>query len=213
MTINVVCVFDPSPVYNVDYVHKLHAGIKRHLAMPHQFYCLTRIMGSMFEGDIHLLWPQSDWHGWWLKMELFRPGLLKGPILYFDLDTYITGRIDWLAKAETETILAVEDFYAPGRMASGVMRWDPSSITEDLFCHYRPHMNTRHGDQKYIGDRLTETGVVWESIQARYPNQIISYKKDFMRKRELDGVSIVCCHGSPKPHAINDQRLNRHWRL
>lgn len=75
--------------YTAEWVHKLRRSVAQHLSIPHRFVCL-----SDCEVDCERIELQYADSGFWAKLELFRPGLFDGPVLYIDLDTVICGNID-----------------------------------------------------------------------------------------------------------------------
>lgn len=89
--------------YGADYVNKLHAGVKRHLSIDHQFACFTEDTDGLHE-DIKVIPLHSknqDWSGWWSKVNIFDGSsytkfMSKERLLvfYIDLDMIITGSID-----------------------------------------------------------------------------------------------------------------------
>lgn len=89
--LNVVCLLRQGGKvgYDATWVAKLQRAVERNLTIPHQFVCFSdcdvpceRI--ELLPGD----------HGFWSKMQLFRPGLLSGPTLFLDLDTVICSNLD-----------------------------------------------------------------------------------------------------------------------
>lgn len=89
--INIVCVlrYGGKVGYNELWVEKLHNSIKRNISVPFKFICLSdcNVPCDRIELDM-------DDNGFWSKMQLFRPGLFTGPVLYIDLDTVICNNID-----------------------------------------------------------------------------------------------------------------------
>jgi hypothetical protein len=89
--INVVCLLRQGGKvgYDATWVEKLQRGVQRNLLLPHRFICFSdcdvpceRI--ELLPGD----------HGFWSKLQLFRPGILSGPTLFLDLDTVVCGNLD-----------------------------------------------------------------------------------------------------------------------
>lgn len=68
--------------------------------------------------------------GWYAKLELFH---MTGPVLYFDLDTVITGDLSEIASYPHQFTM-LRDFTHPEYPASGVMAW--------------------HGDYGFLFDKL-----------------------------------------------------------
>lgn len=187
----------------------------------HRFICLTDAKHIPGVETAPLLY---DWPGWWAKIELFNPNhpiIGKEDILYFDIDTVITGDISELAKVKNFTML--NDFLevnsehpAP---ASGVMfipadkkhlAWEKFNSDPDAIINSNcppPY----HGDQGFIGS-VYKNADRWQNI---LPRKIISYKVDIATKDmigfnpslslgsstgkvPLDAV-VVCFHGNPRP--------------
>lgn len=107
--------------FGPDYVNRLYSGVRRNLARPVRFLCMTEDARGLHPGIEVLDLPQepfraemdaalakADRKGAMRKVSLFRPGLiagLAGPVLGFDLDVVITGGLD-----------EILDF-APGKVA------------------------------------------------------------------------------------------------
>lgn len=89
--INVACVLRQGGKvgYSTEWVYKLQRAVAQHLSIPHRFVCL-----SDCELDCERIELQHSDSGFWAKLELFRPGLFDGPVLYIDLDTVICNNID-----------------------------------------------------------------------------------------------------------------------
>lgn len=137
--------------------------------------------------------------GWWAKLEVFR---FKGPILYMDLDTSITGPLDdLLAAAEQHDFIALRDFYRPTQMGSGLMAWsgDISYVYHEFLLNPEGHMKRCRtpkcwGDQGFI-DGVVRRKTYWQDI---LPGQVVSYKKHGI----TNDANVVCFHGKPRPWDI-----------
>jgi len=147
------------------------------------------------------------WPGWWSKIELFRPGLFEGPILYADLDTVILGALDDMVLGHRFTVL--RNFWADrqgaDRVGSGLMAWDADlSVIYREFCEssqlvMRDYTTTeRWGDQTFIKDH---TPIEPERWQDKHPGRIFSYKRHVVPAggRVPEGASVICYHGKPRP--------------
>lgn len=187
--VTVACVLRSGGDYTVEYVERLKAGVDAHLS-GHEFVCLTDV--KKVPGKRIPL--RHDWAGWWSKCELFR---LPGPVLYFDLDTVITGDLTEIAEyPHTFTMLSC--FYVQRRACSGVMAW--SGDWSRLYERYEPTKRyPGHGDQGYIATALH---VEPERFQALFPGQIVSRKVTATRNPD---ERVVCFHGQPRPHQVDWQ--------
>lgn len=199
--LTVACVLRSGGEYTPEYVRVLHEGVATHLPEPFRFVCLT---------DIHEGWDYAgpllfdtepllhDWPGWWAKLELFRPGLFSGPVLFADLDTVVVGDLSGLASYRG-TFAILTDFYRPERGQSAVMMWTPGPHTEAIYRRFLEDpadpMYRLHSDQSFIDLCLPNA----DRIQDRYPGQCVSYKVHCRGRGVPDGARLVCAHGRPKP--------------
>lgn len=163
-----------------EYVHRLQSALRRHLTVRHEFVCLT-------DADVPAEAP-----GWWAKLYLFER--FRQHTLYVDLDTMITGNIDVLAKVPGKFTM-LEDFYHPGRLASGLMAWrgDHSYIWRNWLAADRP--KPMNGDQAWIA-ACVKGARTWQSM---VPGMICSYK---VAEGNYGDARVVCFHGRPRPHQI-----------
>lgn len=87
--------------FGPEYVHHLHAGVKKHLSHPFRFVCFTDAPGEVPAGVEAYPLPKFDLPAGeqdlvWRKLALFKSPLfdLKGPALFLDLDVVIVGNLD-----------------------------------------------------------------------------------------------------------------------
>jgi hypothetical protein len=107
------------------YVNILFDSVRRNLAdgFAGEFVCFTDNADGLDIGIVARELPEGV-RGWWGKLYLFKDGLFpKGDkILYFDLDTVITGRLDEIA-AYDGNLAILRDWYEPQIVNSSVMAW------------------------------------------------------------------------------------------
>lgn len=183
--LSVVCVLKKSREYDDDYVEHLRAGIEKYSELP--FKCLE---------------PKYDWPGWWCKMALFAPDEVTGDLLYFDLDTIITGDLSDIASVGCFTMLS--DFYHPERLASGMMFlperdrsavWDEWIKSPDkIMANYRGW-----GDGGFLND-VCPNAARWQDL---LPGQVVSYKAHVKKGLATKDARVVCFHGQPRPRALD----------
>lgn len=141
----------------------------------------------------------EEWPGWWAKIELFRPELFDGPVIYIDLDSTVLRDVSPL-KRDKFTMLT--DFYYQKVAASGVMAWTerPDGIWETFQENPSAHMNDNRrvgfGDQRFIRRQVRpdrfEDGL------------IVSYKCHCADGNIPDGAIILAYHGRPKPWDVKE---------
>lgn len=183
--LNVVCVSTGDYLgRGEDYVAHLLSGVAKHYTGEARFHVLR-------DG------PAS----WWAKLQLFQPGRFpKGErVVYFDLDTVITGDLSDLFDYDGP-FAALDDVWQPGQMGSGVMTWTAGEcdhIWTEWVKAGCPSDDPR-GDQAWITRMMP--GAV--GLQQILPGQLGSWKANFGGDAANIGpdVRVVYFHGAPRPH-------------
>ena len=161
-----------------------------------------------------------DFPGWWSKLELFNPEhpiLGKQDLLYFDIDTVITGNLQELMDTATDFTMLSGLSYT-NQCNSSIM-YIPYHIKQQVWDTFmqnpQHHMDTCNtpecwGDQGFLS-RHTQP-LQWQQL---LPNRIYSYKVDIATPQMLgyeakrsngrhlqtpptDAI-VVCFHGYPSP--------------
>ena len=220
--VKVVCVNAGNYLeHGAEYVNKLYAMVKKNTTIPHEFVCLTDDVEGLNEDIKTILLP--EWiKGWYAKLYLFKHGLfteeklaffdmdsLAGKvneadrIVFFDLDTLIIDNIDELLEYKGE-FAALDDFYVPGRFATGVMLFEAGKHSE-IWDEWYSTKKTDYalGDMEFINNlnqgRYTNR---LPRLQKLFKGKFCSYK-EHCRPYPPDGTSVVCFHGLPRPHEVN----------
>ncbi len=181
--------------YDISYVYALKEMVKKNLTIPHTFKCITT---EKLEG-IQTVLPFVPYNGWWQKIGLFAPRIAIGPTIYFDLDVVITGNLDYLVNF-TNTFSAPANWAESGHggIQSSVMCW-PGNWSKP-YDHF-DYVNDRErlwGDQEYLTELLKDN---WVKIPG-----IGSYKYHCKNNLPKD-LKVICFHGKPDPHEVNDNWL------
>ena len=76
-------------LYSSEYVNQLYKQV------GDPFYCMTEDREGI-DSNIQILEANDELpeRKWWNKTKLFKPGLMEGPFVYFDLDCYWEGSSD-----------------------------------------------------------------------------------------------------------------------
>lgn len=197
----VVCVWWGDK-FSVDYVYNLKAMVERNTTVPFRFVCYSdkNIPGI----ETKRLKPGVE--GWWNKLQMFDPAMKVGDyVLYFDLDTIITGNIDWLMNYDT-WFMGIEDVGAVNAhqphlknvLQTGVMTWDHdanSHIYIDFLMNYDRIKNQFRGDGEYLNTKINPYHR--KLLQHEFPGKLKSYKYDIYPGPPDKDVSIICFHGRP----------------
>lgn len=204
------CVLKSGGDFSPQYVSRLKSMIDRNTTMPHRFVCLTDM--NVPCDSIRLT---EGFPGWWSKLELFKPGQFNNgdTVVYFDLDTIIMGNLDLLGRLP-------DGFHAlrpwnrqnmqRGYCGSGFMVW--KGDFSFIFSNFRRAILPRYsgGDQQYISETLSKMGVGFRPLQDGVSG-IHSYKRQ-CRNGPPPGTRVVCFHGRPRVHEVQDRWVREVWK-
>lgn len=162
IVINVVCVLRSGGKvgYDAGWVKKLQRGVERHLSLPHRFVCL-----SDCDVDCQRIPLERSGKGFWSKVQLFKPGLFDGPVLYLDLDTVICGSLDpVLERVQNQEF--VMWYEADKRIHSSAFMWWKTEQSH-LWRLYQQHppeywaakyaSPPLYGDQAFVSEHVEHT--------------------------------------------------------
>lgn len=181
--ITYACVLRSGGIYTAEWVRKLSRAVGFYASRPHRFVCLSDV-----DVPCERIELSSDLPGWYAKLELFRPGLFDGPVVYLDLDTLVIGDLTPLEAIADGPLAMLSDFYQPRMAASGVMAWshDPD------FWDKRPKVTNA---RKRLDHWLDKQGTV-RRIQDLAAG-VYSFKAHCKAGPPSDAM-LVCGHGRPR---------------
>lgn len=201
--VNVYTVFVKSDVYTQEWVYRIKRAIEKNSTIPLNFICLT---GEDLPG-INTI-PLEHKNGWWSKMELCRPDI-KGRVHYLDLDTIITGNIDFFLN-ETESLL-YRDWLWPDQKESNVFilnEKERARVWDFWIKDSRSHMFNFFGDGRVYNYCI---GKEIRGIQDKHPGKIFSWKKTDMKSLP-NGCKILSFSGKPKPSDFDENHwVKKYW--
>lgn len=210
--LTVLCVLRSGREYNADSVAKLKRAVARHLSVPHVFDCLSDVPVPC--NRIPLL---HDWPGWFSKIEIFRPGVVKGPTLYLDLDTVIVGSIDRLVSMPHDFAI-MQNVWNPWMPGSAVMWFSGENVPHKVYetfkeapQRYIAQYSTPRGGGSYQGDQA----FIFDCMDRRMKylevgDAIKSYRKDCLNGVPA-GCSVVVFGGKQKPWTVPDDWVKAAW--
>lgn len=189
MGLTVACVLRSGGSYRPGHVNGLYAQV-RHFLPSARFVCL-----SDMQVDCERIPLETDWPGWWAKIELFRS--LTGRTLFLDLDTVIVGDPEPLVTSE---FLMIRNWAYPNLFASGVMSWDGdySHITRAFGPVAESVMRDyvtceQWGDQAFIAEQAGQ-------VKGFPAGSIMSYKLHRLKDRSVPKTAkIVAFNNSSLP--------------
>jgi len=197
--------------YTAEWVNRLHAGVQRHLPVDHDFVCLTDDPRGMDRG-VCVEPLRHDWPGWWAKQELFTPGLFDDLVIYFDLDTVITGDLVPFT-GYTGPRAFLRDFfrYRENMIGSGMMLWmgdEMADIYREFTKDPEAHMRTFRRRSDEFTKRFMGRG---HFIQDLWPGLVVS-SKAHCRTGLPENARVVCMHGRPRMTELEPTHwLRQRW--
>jgi hypothetical protein len=221
--INIVCVLRQGGKvgYDASWVEKLQNSVARNLSIPYRFVCLSDVDVPCERIPLENVGDLKG-PGWWAKLQLFRPGLFDGPVLYFDLDTVITGSLDELVNTVTsQNDFLMEHDYHFNISSSAILYWngDYSNIyheyTKDPEYYEHKYSLGNQGVARQIGDQA----VIALLTPHRYINDVcprqwfhIVSKQD--HRADLGQVKVLIFRkAKQKPSTMLDHPLvQQHWK-
>jgi hypothetical protein len=215
--------------YGPEYVNRLYAMVKRHLAGDFQMVCLTDDAHGIRADVVCLPIPPLDLPAGipergWKKLVSFAADLhgLKGTALFLDVDVVIVGSLNVFFEQPGE-FLIIHDYKRPWRITgnSSVYRFELGAHP-DVLTYFRTHVDEiRHkfrNEQAYLSDFLHRQGKLqyWDSSWCpsfkyhcipRWPTNY--WKAPFIPK----DARIVIFHGECNPPDALAGKRNRRWRF
>lgn len=208
--IDVVCVLKQGSKvgYDSTWVEKLKNAVARNLTLEHRFFCLSDV--DVPCERIPLI---SSSTGFWAKLELFRPNLFNGPVLYIDLDTVVCDNLDDIVtqiKDQQFVMLLETD---KNVVSSAIMwwqgdhsyLWDRYLKTPPLELKEKYSKMPRYGDQAFIEDYTNHT-----LLQDHIPAKWVGWSSQ--KEIPVDAKILIFRKVSQKPSTMLDHPLvQQHW--
>tara|TARA_R110000868_G_scaffold340880_1_gene601735 strand:+ start:12377 stop:14476 length:2100 start_codon:yes stop_codon:yes gene_type:complete len=210
-----------------EYVNKLYDMVLRNMPpdVPWRFQCFTddpRGLDPRIEP--WALW--GDLKGWDNKIRLFKSGTFSGGerVIYFDLDTLITGPLDTLLDYRGD-FATLRDFWRAEGLGPAVMLWKGgygAEIWDEFTYAKRPSLP--RGDQEWLENYFfAHDGALYphrtrfttkrpDILQDLYPSMFASYKTH-CNPYPPNGASVICFHGLPRPHEVEQKWVKDVWKI
>jgi len=205
---NIVIIHRTGGDFKIADVYLLVSHIRKYwdkLPLPN-IYCFSDTTDKEINvvGLTILPLPNSEWTGWWSKMNLFSNELKKyRPFLYLDIDTAVLKSLtDLIPPDEAKSkFVTLRDFYRPNHLASGLMWVPDAAIIDDIYVEWgkapSKYIKKFRGDQNFIESVIKQSDVYWQDISA--PEFITTFKPGGKWRMSLpDKSAVVCFHGKPR---------------
>jgi hypothetical protein len=211
--INIVCVLRQGGKvgYDSSWVRKLKDAISRNVTLPYNFICL-----SDCEVPCDRIPLESTGDGFWAKLQLFKPGLFTGPVLYIDLDTIICQNIDDIInKIQNEKFVMWYD-RDKNVHSSAIMWWNGDySFLWDLYqskdiSHWKNLYSTSllYGDQALISEHVDHR-LFYEFVPDDWFH-VVSKKDNFLDLSKIKILHFRKVHTKPST-LPNHPLVKQHW--
>lgn len=219
--LNICCVC-VGPAYGNEYVEILYSGVRRNLAggTRGRFIVFTDDPSRFSDmAGVEIRQVPADLKGWWAKLYLFSSEAFpKGErVLYFDLDTVITGPLDEIAAYDGPFAILGDAYRGPSfdmpALQSAVMAWEAGEWI-GLWDFYKDlnFPDIRGGDQAWLEERFKWRGFKPDIWQKLFPGRFRSYKvscTEYVPK----GTAVVFFHGRPRPHEVKTGWVPELWKV
>jgi hypothetical protein len=190
-----------------------------------------KVPAHMIKHELKDLGVSGPKKSWWYKIQLFNQKQYKGPLLYFDLDTVITDRIDWITHQSLDYFWAPRDFKRLWRpdhsgINSSVMWWDTRKFNDVWLKFNEQNFHTIQrrypGDQDFLSDVIPQTRrrFLDERLIRSWKWECLDGGWDFKHRKhvhpgigtKLGGAGVLVFHGKPNPSEVQDPVVLQHWR-
>jgi hypothetical protein len=198
----VICVLKTGGEFLPQHVLRLGNQFCVHAPESADFVCLTDDPGL---DDLRMKMPlEHRWPGWWSKVESFK---IPGPAILLDLDVSIVSDMSRMMDIAREIPLTMcRGFWGaddPSPINSSVVAWsgDASALYHDFAANAGAYIadyrfRNKWGDQAWIRDHWRGDIALWQDV---LPGAVVSFKRDFLLGRSIEGACIVASHGQPRP--------------
>lgn len=197
--------------YGPEYVRRLRAMVRRHLARPHQFICFTDNATGLEDDSIEVRplpevkFPPGPERGW-MKLGVFSPAAeLADPTLFLDLDLVVLSSLDGFFE-HPGSFCIIRDWLRGERGVgnSSVFRFQGGSheaILRRFEADPEAVMRRVRNEQEYLSESAAPV-TFWPDAWCR------SFKRHclppfpkcyWQTPRQPPEVKIVVFHGFPKP--------------
>lgn len=218
ITIATVC--KSGGIYDWNWVRKIKTSIYNNLTLPHNFVCMTDL-----DMDCDTIPLVANAPIWWSKLELFRPNLFKGPVLYLDLDIVVCGSLDQIVKQiinQNDFLMYFESNKKPTNSSFMFWKGDYSNIwkswNENFKCddtkakqwlvsEHKYHPN-HVGQQEFTKHHLEHFSYIQDIVGFDKFKHIKKSDRKNWFKEDLSKKSFLVFHGDlAKPNFYLDKKI------
>lgn len=203
--------------YNSEWVKILQNSVKRNLTIPHRFVCLSDV-----EVPCERIPLASQGSGWWAKIQLFKPGLFSGPVLYFDLDTVICGDLNPIIEIVSKHNKFLMEYDVGFKISSSaILYWNGDySKIYDRYMENPEYFEdiysvANQGPRREVGDQaLIASTVSHDYINCICPENWFHIVSKQDHRADLSQVKVLIFRkAKQKPTTmLNHPLVQKHWK-
>lgn len=203
----------------VKYINNLYRGVERFATKDFQFVCFTNEnLVGLDENVETRTFPMFTRKGVLPRvfMYSYEAGFGNEQVLCLDLDVVIVGSLKKLM--DYNGLFCTRSKFRKGeeyKLDGDIISFRAGNEIENIL--WKPFINDptgaeeiTHGRERYwlryaIGNKADR----WD---VHAPGKIASYKRHIMGRDVPNSVSIISCHGVPRPHQINERWIKEYWK-
>jgi hypothetical protein len=201
------------------YVNNLYYGVKKHADRPFEFVCFTNERLSLVEGINTQPLPIIANNGVLPRLYMFskESGLFGSQVLCLDIDVIIAGSLQPLL--DYQGLFCTRSKFKPTeqhKLDGDIMSFSAGPVAEKIFwtpftANPDKAVQLTQGRERYwIRHVAEDIADRWEKIT---PGSVVSWKWHIRRGLKSDRLSIISCHGHPRPHQLKekDYKIYKMW--
>lgn len=221
MKVTVVCVKE-GVKYDFRYVNALYGMLQKTLSCDFNMICFTEnSLGISRSIEIRPL-PLPASKGWWNKCLLFKPELLKGRVLYLDLDMIIVGDLVKYFEVHDQLTLLANNFSMDGRsytrLNTSMMYWDAddssfSAISDTYLLSKEAYDSDSYLQWPNTSDIGDQQVILDSRLKFRFfPSSGIRYFKFIKDDSYLSpDVDLIVCKGKRQEDYLQHPLVQKFW--
>lgn len=210
--------------HGAEYARKLFSGVRRHLSTPFVPYLITDApdMAPDWVYTLPLGAPADVLPGWWAKVALFTPWMLRGKTLYLDLDNVPCASLDALVALEPDPLIMIDDQVHSGMANGSTMLCYPERL-QALWHEYMQYPEEirkefshwpNAADQAFIASRVRRSTAkpVLLADTLLPPGYFANSRLHVEQDKDLSAAHLIIGSWDPKPHMSTKEFYRVHWK-
>jgi hypothetical protein len=197
--VNVYTVLNTSFNHTKEYVYRLKRSIEKNTTVKFNFFCLTNVELPGIQTI-----PTDELTGW-AKLDLCRPSI-KGRIYYMDLDTVLTGNIDFFFN--TQRSFFCKNWLGSRRTNVMSLDEDERALIWDFWTFSRMKIIPNFQREGAVYDFVSSVSI--PVIQDIHPGKVVSLQE--VETCIPIGCKMVTFSNGKYPKNLEDENyIKKYW--